>query len=395
MLNLLLPLANLLVVVFAVAMLLRPARAFAYDLPALAGWDPFFANRPDHEVAFDLLFFSQWDEGGNPLVDEGFRYEGLSLEFKFKQNDSIYYRGSAVVAYLQNQPLMTLPPTISNPNVSAASTDFVTLDAFLATDFTLLNTCWTLSPGLFYHHQWAYIAAGVDLDTRCILADGNAVLRMAYSGRLAWLKQVHWDGSDVTPDTRLTNNFIFGLTQVLSPSFIGYVGLQYTYQNGLLDSTLNFVGLYNSAGQPVELVDEVLPRTRSRGQLNLRGRYVPSVGTSAGLDLSVYYDSWAIFNAAVEPNVEFSLGRARLRLWCYVADQRGTKYFYAMPQYAAPYMTQNSNLGTFVLISPGTYFLLPLNSGSPTWMLRAMMLGFYRTDYVSGLGGTLGASVEW
>jgi hypothetical protein len=386
---------NLLLVALVVLVLSRPA--IAYELPGF-NWDPFFyGDHPDHGVALDLLFFSQWDNGGNPLVDEGFRYEGLSVELKLKASDQFYFRGGAVVAYLQNNPLMTLPPSVANPDVTSASTDFVTLDSFIASDITLRGNCLTLSPGLFYHHQWAYMAFGVDLEARCLLAGGDAVLRVAYSGRFARLSQVHWDGSPVEDDTRITNNFIVGFTQFLSPQVITYVGLQYTRQSGLLNSTLNFVGLYNSAGEPVLLVDEVLPRLRNRGQLSLRGRYTPSVGTGIGIDTSLYYDDWGLFNVAAEANFEtpFASGN-RFRAYVLVADQKQARYFTPTPQVSAPYMTQNSNLGSFVLVSPGMLMLFPLNKGpGPQWMLRGLLLGFYRTDRIYGLGASLGVRVDW
>jgi len=395
MLNLLLPMLNLALLALLLLVLSRSARAQEI-LPYWNG-PTFFSQQPEHaSVALDLLAFSQWDYGGNPFVDEGFRYEAASLEIKLKQTDHVYTHGAAVVSYLQNNPLITLPPSIVNSHVSSASTDFVTLDAFLAADITTADYQWRIIPGLFYHHQWAYIAYGVDLDLRRVLAGGDATIRLAWAGRYAVLRQVHWDGSPVEGDHRITNNIILGWSQVLSSKLITEFGLQYTLQDGLLNSTLNFVGLYNAEGEPVQLVDEILPRARNRGQINLRGRYTPSVGTSFGLDMSVYYDDWALLNLAVEPNVEVPLfGAPRLRLWCLVADQKATRYFAEMPQTVQPYMTQNSNLGSFYLISPGMLLLVPLSQGSSRWMMRGGVLGFYRSDHIYGVGGDLGVSVEW
>jgi hypothetical protein len=42
-------------------------------------------------------------------------------------------------------------------------------------------------------------------------------------------------------DIRLTHNVVLGWTQTLSPSLIASLGLQYTRQDGLLHSTLQFV----------------------------------------------------------------------------------------------------------------------------------------------------------
>jgi hypothetical protein len=395
MLNLL-PMLSLLLLAILVALLSRSARAD--EVPRFATPDPgFFTIQPDHALAVDLLAFSQWDNGGDPLVDEGFRYEALSVDLRLKQSDQVATRGTAVLAYLQNNPLMILPKSITNAHVTSASVDFVTLDASLATELASADQNWRFSPGLFYHHQWAYLAGGVDLDLRRVLAGGDATLRAAYSARFAHLEQVHWDGSAVNGDSRLTHNLILGWTQVLSPSLVTHLGFQYTRQNGLLDSTLQFVGLYNSSGEPVQLVNEVLPRVRNRGQVNLRGRYTPSVGTSIGLDMSGYYDDWALLNLALEPSLELPIfGGSRLRVWYRVSDQKGTKYFSAMPMTAAGYLTQNSNLGSFVMQSPGLLVLVPIDRGpGPRWMIRGSALGFYRSDRIFGVGGTLGCSVEW
>jgi hypothetical protein len=396
MLSLVLPLLDLLALVLLLGLLSRSARAQELN-PFATQSSLFLVHQPDHYVAVDLLAFSQWDDGGDPLVDSGFRYEGISVDARTKITDQASIRGTAVVAYLQNDPLKILPSTVANANVTSASTDFVTLDASAAADLVSRDGKWIISPGFFYHHQWAYLAGGLDLDVRRIFADGDSVLRLTYNARYASLHQVTWNGAPIDGDHRISNNAILAWTQIFSPHFIANAGVQYTNQVGLLDSTLNFVGLYNSAGQPVLLVDEVLPRERNRGQANLRARYSPWVGTSFGLDLSGYADDWGILNASVEPSFETPIwGGSRLRVWYRVTDQKGTEYFTAMPQTLQPYMTQNPNLGTFVNQSPGMVVLVPLGERKGgQWMLRASALGFYRSDRVFGVGGSLGFSVEW
>ncbi|HUB08905.1 MAG TPA: DUF3570 domain-containing protein [Myxococcales bacterium] len=396
MLSLALPLLDLLALCLLLLVLARSA--LAQEAPVSSPSSLFLVHQPDRYVAVDLLAFSQWDPGGgDPLVDEGFRYEALSVDARFKVTDDVYVRGTAVVAYLQNDPLLTLPNSIANAHVTSASTDFVTLDSSLATDLISPDGKWIFSPGFFYHHQWAFLVGGMDLDLRHVMAGGDAVLRLGYNGRYASIHQVKWDGSPVYGDDRITNNAVLSWTQVLSPKLVANVGLQYTNQTGLLSSTLQFVGLYDAAGQPVELVDEVLPRERNRGQLDLRARYTPSVGTSFGLDLSGYYDDWDLLNLAIEPSFETPIwGGARLRVWYRLSDQKGTRYFDPTPQTVQPYMTQNSNLGTWVDQSPGMLVLVPLGErGGAQWLLRASLLGFYRTDRIFGAGGSLGFSVEW
>jgi hypothetical protein len=392
---LLLPLLNLLFLAVLVALLSRSARAA--EVPSYVLPDPFFSiYPPDHAISLDLLLFSQFDNGGNPLVAEGFRYEGLMLDVRMRESDQVYTRGTAVVAYLQNDPLMTLPPNVTNAHVTSASVDFVTLDAALTVDVTSPDRNWVISPGVFYHHQWAYLAGGVDLEVRRILAGGDTTLRLAYAGRYAELSQAHWDGSAIYDDTRLTNNYIFGWTQILSPHLVTYLGLQYTRQSGLLYSTLQFVGLENPDGQ-ITLVNEVLPRLRNRGQVSARVRYTPSVGTSLGLDASFYDDDWGLKNVAAEPNFETPVFHgARLRLWYMLSKQWATRYFIPHPMVAQQYMTQNSNLGTFLYHGPGLWLMVPLNTGPGLrWMVRGSVLGFYRTDNIWGLGGSLGVVTEW
>jgi hypothetical protein len=395
MLGLLLPLLDLLALVLLVALLSRSA--VAQETPSVATPSSLFLlHQPDHYVALDLLLFSQWDDSGDPLLDDGFQYEALSLDVRYKTSDRITLRGTATVAYLQNAPLIVLPSTIAGAHVTSASTDFVTLDSSAAVDIVSPDGKWIISPGFFYHHQWAFLAGGMDLDIRRILADGDTILRLAYNGRYAGIHQVNWDGSPVQGDHRITNNAILGWTQVITPKLVTNVGLQYTNQTGLLSSTLQFVGLYNAAGQPVQLVDEVLPRERNRGQLNARARYTPWQGTSFGLDLSGYGDDWDLWSAAAEVNAEFPVwGGNRLRLWYRLLDQKGTKYFMAEPQTIQPYMTQNSNLGTFINQSPGMVLLVPLGHKGGDWLLRASVLGFYRSDNIFGVGGSVGVSVEW
>jgi hypothetical protein len=388
---------NLLALVALVLLLLaRPARAQEVPRPQESG-QLFSASQAPYTIALDLFVFSQADQGGNPLVDEGFRYQALGLELRGRISEQVGLRATGVLAYLNNAPLQTLPGTIANANVTSASLDFTTLDATLALDWTSGDRRWKVTPGFFYHHQWAYIAGGIDLDVRHTLAGGDTVLRASYGGRYAGLRQKHWDGAPMVDDVRLTHNAVLGWTQTLSPGLVASLGLQYTRQDGLLHSTLQFVSLHDADGAPVQLVDEVLPRVRNRVQVNLRGRYTPWPGTSVGLDLGAYYDDWALLNLAVEPSLETPLPWGlRFRVWYRLAGQHQTRYFVTTPTAALPFMTQNPSLGSFLLHGPGVTLLLPLEPGKvPRWLLRASALGFYRSDQVFGAGVTVGLVAEW
>jgi hypothetical protein len=388
---------NLLLVVLMLALVLA-SRAWAQEAPRLEPLPALYAQqRPDFSLGLDLHAFSQADHGGNPLVDEGFTYQAVGLDFRARLSERLSSRGSGTLAYLHNAPLLTLPATVANAHVTSASLDFTTLDAALAVDWTSADGRWGVSPGAFYHHQWAYLSGGLDLDVRHTLEGGNTTLRLAYNGRLAQLRQRHWDGTPNQVDSRLTHNVIVGWTRNVSASLVASVGAQYTRQDGLLHSTLQFVGLAEASGAPVLLVNEELPRTRNRVQLNLRGRFTPQPGTSVGLDLSGYYDDWALLSLALEPSLEVPLpAEVRLRVWYRLAGQQATRYFAARPTETAPFITQNSNLGSFLMHSPGATLLVPLSADQGTrWLLRVSVLGFSRSDALLAFGGSAGVSAEW
>ena len=385
-----------LAVLLLLLLLAAPARAEEPGRAQESG-QRFPATPAPYTIALDLFAFTQVDQGGNPLVAEGFRYQAVGLELKGRLSEQVGLRATGVLAALNNDPLPSLPATIVNPNVTSASFDFTTLDATLSLDWTSADREWTVTPGFFYHHQWAYIAGGLDLEVRRVLAGGDAVLRASYSGRYAGLRQKHWDGAPVVDDVRLTHNAVLGWTQNLSPSLVVSAGLQYTRQDGLLHSTLQFVALRDATGAPVRLVDEVLPRVRNRVQLNLRGRYTPLPGLGVGLDLAGYLDDWDLLNLAIEPSVETPLPDGmRLRAWYRLAGQNATRYFTTSPDPAQRYRTQNASLGAFLLHGPGATLLIPLaKAEDPRWLLRVSVLGFHRSDEVFGVGGTMGVSAEW
>jgi hypothetical protein len=331
-------------------------------------------------------------------VAEGFHYQALGLELRLPAGARGAIEGSATLAFLQNDPLRRLPESLGGANVTSASADFITLDSAFRLELTSGDGGWVLVPGLFYHHQWAYIAGGLDLEIRRVLAGGDSVLRASYGGRLAQLNQRHWDGSGSTFDNRLSSNFLLSFTQTISPSLVAAASLQYTRQGGLLHSTLKFVAVYDAGGAPVLLTDEVLPGTRDRWQLNLRGRYSPRLGRSFGLDLSAYRDDWGIREAAVEPSLEtpVPMGGARARAWYRVAVQQASRYFEERPRAVLPYATQDPSLGSFVLQSAGVLLLIPLRSaGRASWVLRVTVLGFHRSDRIQALGGSAGVAAEW
>ncbi len=366
----------------------------------------FSAHQPVFSIDLDLSIFGQLDEdSGNRLAAEGFRYQSLGLEPRYRASDQVTLRGQAVGAFINN----ALPPasvrSVPRALVTSSSADFLTLDSMISVDWASQNRDWLVTGSAFYHHQWAYIGFGGDLDVRRSLNAGNTVLRAGYSGRYADLRGKSWKDPawvrDGPVDFRASHNLMLGWTQNLSPSLVVSAGLQYTRQDGLLHNRLQYVGLFDSAGQLTGLVDEQLPRTRNRAQLNLRGRYSPVVGLSLGLDLSGYVDDWDLLNLAVEPSVELPLAPwLRLRAWYRLSGQQQTRFFVGTidKQAAAqlPFITQDSSLASFLMHSPGvtTLFLLP-GTGEPRWTLRVSVLGFARSDRVFAVGASAGVGAEW
>ena len=351
----------------------------------------------DNFVALDTYVFRQQDGGGNPYQGEGLSYVSGGFDLRVATSDNTAIRANAVVAYLHNDPVPALPGTITNADLTTASPDFTTLDTSISLDITFGGGTWVFSPSLFYHHQLGYLAGGGDLGLKHFAAGGDTVLAFNYSGRIGKWSQARWDGEPFEVDFRATHNLLLTWTQHLSADWILMAGFQYTHESGLLHSTLQYVVLFDEALIPRLLIDENLPRERNRFQFNLRSKYSPRVGTSIGLDASVYADDWDILHGAWEPNFETPIGyRMRLQLWYRLSIQQQTKYFSAMPKTVPAHVTQDSDLASFVMHSPGAGIVAPLAVLSlPRWYGRFALYGFYRDDGIFTVGSTMGFMTRW
>jgi hypothetical protein len=114
-----------------------------------------------------------------------------------------------------------------------------------------------------------------------------------------------------------------------------------------------------------------------------------------GVDLSGYVDDWSVRQLAVEPSLELPLSRAiRWRLWYRLAYQTGSRYYDERPLTETRYRTQDGDLGSFLLHSPGTLLTLPVGE-EQVWVARIGLYGYVRNDGIYGLGADLGMGLEW
>lgn len=383
------------------------------------------AQEADAEAStgLDINVFSQGDAGGQQYRTESFDYVGVRFALKLPLDEIVTWRGNVAVAYIANHTPKPLPASITNANVMSASPDLLTLDTALTLDIKPPESDWTISPGIFYHHQKNHASIGLDLEFSLDLFDGNTVLALTYGFRFDYLWLQFWDNSSRPDDTATTHNLMIGITQIVSPQWKLNLSFQYTRQDGFLSDPYGYVTIENASGDPILLTDEDLPRTRNRGQLNLRARFSPELGVAVGLDTSVYADDWGIWHAAFEPSVELPVAslNVRWRVWYRIAIQRETRYFRRAPTTVSEFQTQDSDLGRFVMHGPGMLVNIRLNGGANThhadddgagggnignengngknigteWRLRVSVFGFARDDGIFAVGGSIGATATW
>lgn len=366
-------------------------------LAGLLAWNCAWAQEGKHSISLDVYAFSQGDEGGDLYRNEGFDYFAWALEMRFTLSEVFALNLVGTLGYIINEPVPELPETISNRALlTSASEELLTLDAAATLDISPPGLGWRFSPGFYYHQQHGYIVFGGDLGAVGELAGGDTVLSASYGFRHVRPVEASWEGHFPPRDRLVTHNVRVGWTQTLSPSWLLALGLQYTRQDGLLHSTLQYVTLFDSAGAPVELIDEALPRERNRFQVNARARWSPLQGLSVGLDTSLYLDDWGIVHGAVQPSVTLPVtARIRWRIWYRLSLQTGTKHHQDRPTSALEHRTQDSDLLGFSMHSPGTTVTIPIGGSPLFWTLRVSGYGFYRDDDVYGAGGTLGVLAAW
>jgi len=276
----------------------------------------------------------------------------------------------------------------------------LTLDSGAWIDFIpSASSPWKFSPGLFYHHQDGFWAGGLDLAVRRSLFEDNSALLVSYSFRGAVDKQKRWDARPAQFDHQFSHTLLVSWTQYLSKSWVGNLGIQLAHQSGQLGSALNYVTVFDQDAIPRRLVDEDLPRRRSRMQLIGRVRYSPWVKYSIGMDASYYLDDWGIHHESMQPSVELPLvWDIRLRLWYRLALQQASTYFTSQPTNDDGFHTQDSDLGRFVMHNPGLFLNIPLrepSAGKLGWDTRLSAFGFYRDDDIYAIGANMGVVTRW
>lgn len=356
------------------------------------------AKTPDNHVSFDTFVLSQSDPGGPPYNSETFFTVGSRVDLRFLATPRLAVRNNIALVLIMNED-PEVPEGVQVDAVSSASGRILYSDSTVGVDWKPAGGKWTFSPGIYYHHQNGYVAGGPDLVVQRELAGGDTNLFLSYSLRIAGRQLSYWDGDGESGLHHMipSHTVLLGWTQNLSRSWLTNVSAVYARQDGVLQDTFNFVILFDGQANPIYLVDERLPMERNRMQVNARGRYAPRVGVGLGLDASYYLDDWGIRNYAAEPNLAATLtSRLRARVWYRFAIQTESRYFRAAPTALMRYQTQDPDLGSFHLQSPGAELAILLgDSPKHAWWLRAAAIGFYRSDAVSAMGGNIGLTREW
>ena len=352
--------------------------------------------RAGNETGLDLYFFSQHDGGGQPYRNEGMYYGGLRLAIDHALTPALGIGFDAGLSMIDNAAPAVLPAPIDRALTTQGSPLIITLDTQLIFRYHPPTAPWTLVAGPYYHHQRHFISLGLDAQVDLSLAGGDTTLALGTSERIAWTKPHRFDGLWGPYDTLWSHNVTAAWTQNLTPEWLISLGGQVTVQRGPLSDQFNYVVLYDDEDHPVSLGHEQLPRERDRWQLNLRTRVSPALGVSLGLDASGYTDTWKLLHGALEPSVEFPLATDfRLRLWYRFVAQSGARYVHLHPLTNVAEQTQDADLATWTMHSPGFIFHFPMGGSSPRWVGRVTGFAFFRSDGISALGADFGFSAQW
>jgi hypothetical protein len=390
-----------------------------------------------NRIGLDVYAFGQGEPtggAGNPFRAEAFRYGAIGIDTQFVVGDHAEVIYNGVLAYIENDFDNPLPEEVEDRSlVTSATENILTLDTSIGLHLNPGGGAWSLTPGLFYHHQDGFVAVGPNFDVSRILAGGDAVVFGNLSLRAAWPWWANFDGTPNDRPEQFSTSVLLGWRQVWTPGLLTVLSTQLTRQDGRLHNTLNYVTVTPSAvsdpreAEVLNLVQEKLPTDRTRVQFNLRTKYSPALGVALGMDGSGYVDDWGILHLAVQPNFEFPVGRSsRVRIWYRYSSQRATRYFVRSQDAGSlitqagtqaeqgdrglnglngepfrrfadsVYATQDSDLASFESHSPGVIFTCPLGTIRRTrWGGRLSGYGFYRTDALFAAGANIGVVSEW
>jgi hypothetical protein len=174
-------------------------------------------------------------------------------------------------------------------------------------------------------------------------ADDNTVVAASVNLVFDWLDRFDIHGVRLGRAERSSTNGNLSLTQLLSPSTVGYVGYGVTVQAGTLGNTWNSVPLADGT-----LGDERLPSLRHRHSFVARlAQALPWRGAFKAF-YRFYVDNWGVLAHSIEGQIYQRLGpwfylRANYR----IHYQNGVDFFSIRAATDAPLRTADSDLAAF------------------------------------------------
>jgi len=203
-------------------------------------------------------------------------------------------------------------------------------------------------------------------------AEDNTVFAWSLNQVVDWLDRFNIFGTRLGRGYRSTTNLNVSLTQLLSPTTVGYVGYSFTFQTGELGNTWNSIAV-DMGNDKIELDGEKLPSVRHRHALVARlSQSLPWDGILK-LSYRFYVDSWSLIGNTIEAQLYQRVGRhLYVRANYRFHHQTGVGFFTAIADVAAPLRTADSDLAPFVAHTVGG--LIAVNLKAPR--LRDLHLDF-------------------
>ena len=203
--------------------------------------------------------------------------------------------------------------------------------------------------------------------------EDNTVFSWTVNQVVDWLDRFNIFGTRLGRGYRSTTNVNVSITQLLSPTTVGYLGYSFTFQTGELGNTWNSVAV-DKGGDHLELDGELLPSVRHRHALVARlSQSLPWHGIFKA-SYRFYVDSWSLIGNTVEAQLYQRVGRQfYVRANYRFHHQTGVGFFTAIADPAAKLRTADSDLAPFVAHTVGGLVAVELK-GVPK--LRDLHLDF-------------------
>ncbi len=258
-------------------------------------------------------------ESGNPFLDEELTV--IEPLFIWDKNVSDDWGYSVTVSY-DSVTSASIDRLSKFPEQSGASGDY-----YASVDYASRHRRdegewlgWLLGASIEYDYMSLHLGGNYSQESD----DKNVTNSYALTGFFDTVDIIRFDGSGAEgSDTRLSLAASYNRTAVLSPTWIGDLGVTLAAQSGFLETAYNAVvledaglppnpNLYNQANG-IEVAEE-LPDTRLRAALSYRARHFLSPGRAVELGGRLYGDDWGIFSFALEPRYYMPLIADRLSL---------------------------------------------------------------------------------